>query len=52
MYIPCNIISMSIMTRALYTSQYRSRSNETSTCKYYPTEKTNQHSGCIENPVG
>ena len=31
------------MTCTLYTSQYRSRSNETSTCKYYLAEKTNQH---------
>ena len=36
-----------IMTCTLYTctSQYRSRSNETSTCKYYIAEKTNQHWG-------
>ena len=31
------------MTYTLYTSQYRSRSNETSTCKYYITGETNHH---------
>ena len=32
-----------IMTCTLYTSQYRSRSNETSTCKYYLEGKSNQY---------
>ena len=31
------------MTCTLYTSPYRSRSNETSTRKYYPTGETNHH---------
>ena len=32
-----------LMTCTLHTSQYRSLSNETSTCKHYRAGKTNQH---------
>ena len=41
--IPIALILCFIMTCTLYTSQYRSGSNETSACKYYLAGKTNHH---------